>query len=71
MASTTIRVIERRRKYHWPEAQLNFWLIIMLASSATLLGVFSFLLSVQNHLKIGVPWSVLPLPFLYMLGVCR
>lgn len=68
MASTTVRVIERRRKYHWPEAQLNFWLIIMITSSATLLGIFSYLLSVQNQLKIGIPWFVLSLTFKYILG---
>lgn len=71
MPSTTIRVVERRRKYHWPEAQLNLWLIIMIASSATLLGVFSYLLSVQNQMKIGVPWFVLPSSFPHTLGGSR
>lgn len=64
MASTTVvRVIGRRRKYHWPEAQLNLWLIIMIASASTILGVFSYLLSIQNSLKLGIPWFVTkPLP---------
>ncbi|MCJ1485603.1 hypothetical protein MMC06_005778 [Schaereria dolodes] len=49
-------VVERRRKYHWPEAQLNVWIIIMLAAAATDLGVFANFMNVQQALKLGVPW---------------
>lgn len=57
---TEVVVVERRKKYHWPEAQLNFWLIIFLAASATVLGIFSFFMSVQQQMQVGTPWSVRP-----------
>lgn len=53
---TEVLVVERRRKYHWPEAQLNFWLIIMLAAAATTLGIFAFFMSVQQQMRLGIPW---------------
>lgn len=60
MARATVltNVLERKRTYQWPEAQLNFWLIVMLAASATITGVFGYFLSVQNQFKVGSPWSV-------------
>ncbi|KAL8708788.1 MAG: hypothetical protein Q9220_006349 [cf. Caloplaca sp. 1 TL-2023] len=59
MATTEIITVQRRRKYHWPEAQLNFWLFIMIVSSAVILGVFAYLTVIQNVLKLGIPW-ILP-----------
>ncbi|KAL8999630.1 MAG: hypothetical protein Q9169_001590 [Polycauliona sp. 2 TL-2023] len=56
MATTEIITVQRRRKYHWPEAQLNFWIFIMLVSSAVVLGVFAYLTAIQNTLKLGIPW---------------
>ncbi len=53
---TVIRVLERRRKYHWPEAQLNFWLVIMIASGATILGIFVYFMAVQSWLQAGQIW---------------
>ncbi|KAI4132482.1 MAG: hypothetical protein LQ338_000702 [Usnochroma carphineum] len=64
MATTEIITVQRRRKYHWPEAQLNFWLVIMIIASSVILGIFAFLTSVQNSLKLGIPW-ILP----YMITV--
>lgn len=58
---TVVRLIERRRKYMWPEAQLNFWLIIMIASGATILGIFAYFMTVQSQFHLGVPWYVLSL----------
>ena len=58
MTTEVIRVIERRRKYHWPEAQLNFWLVVMTASGATILGVFAYFMHVQAVMRQGVPWYV-------------
>ena len=52
------RVAERRRIYHWPEAQLNFWLFIMIASAATCLGIFASFTNIQNTLEVGIPWLV-------------
>ncbi|KAL8832970.1 MAG: hypothetical protein Q9170_004606 [Blastenia crenularia] len=64
MATTEIITVQRRRKYHWPEAQLNFWLVIMIIASAVILGIFAYLVSIQNTLKLGIPW-ILP----YMITV--
>jgi len=62
MASTGSTVTEEvivqrvRTKYHWPAVQLNFWLLIMLVGSATILGIFASFLTVQSQLQVGVPW---------------
>ncbi|KAL8963722.1 MAG: hypothetical protein Q9183_004978, partial [Haloplaca sp. 2 TL-2023] len=64
MATTEIVTVQRRRKYHWPEAQLNFWLVIMIISSSVILGIFAYLTSIQNTLQLGIPW-ILP----YMISV--
>ena len=58
MTTEIIRVVERRRKYHWPEAQLNFWLIVMCAAGATQVGVFAYFMQVQATMRQGVPWYV-------------
>ncbi|MCJ1231011.1 hypothetical protein MMC12_007686 [Toensbergia leucococca] len=49
-------VIVRRRKYHWPEQQLNIWLLAMLISSGIILGIFADFISVQNQLGLPSPW---------------
>ncbi len=54
----TILVRQLRRKYNWPEAQLNFWLIIMIAAGATELGIFGYFFTVQNTFGRGIPWYV-------------
>lgn len=53
-----IRVLERKRKYMWPEAQLNFWLIVMIAAAATIVGVFTYFMQLQSVFHLGVPWCV-------------
>ncbi|CAD6575152.1 MAG: hypothetical protein ASARMPRED_007114 [Alectoria sarmentosa] len=50
-----IRVLERKRKYMWPEAQLNFWLIVMIAAAATIVGVFTYFMQLQSVFHLGVP----------------
>lgn len=47
---------ERRLSYHWPEIQLNIWLIVVLAGSATCLGIFAWLMFVQSQMDLGTPW---------------
>lgn len=49
-------VIVSRRKYRWPEVQLNLWIFVVLAGAATVLGINAWFISVQNQLRIGVPW---------------
>ncbi|PLB52864.1 hypothetical protein P170DRAFT_114391 [Aspergillus steynii IBT 23096] len=51
-----VRPAYRRRRYHWPELQLNIWIIIVLAASAICLGIFSWFMVVQSELKLGIPW---------------
>jgi hypothetical protein len=55
-ASVVIRHV--RTKYHWPALQLNFWLLIMIIGSSTILGIFSYFVTVQQQLQVGIPWSV-------------
>lgn len=45
-----------RRRYQWPEVQLNLWILIILSASATVLGIFAWFITVQNQLQIGTPW---------------
>jgi hypothetical protein len=50
------------KHYQWPEIQLNIWILTVLAASCICLGIFAWFISVQNELRLGVPWYVLPLP---------
>lgn len=45
-----------RPRYHWPEFQLNVWIIVVLAGSATCLGIFSWFMVVQTQMELGTPW---------------
>ena len=57
MARTTeIVAVESRRKYHWPEQQLNLWMVVMTAASASELGFFVFFYTNQTQLNLGIPW---------------
>lgn len=58
--TTEIVYRERRgaRRYHWPEVQLNVWIIVVLAGAATCLGVFAWFMTVQTQMRLGTPWYV-------------
>ncbi|KAI9831489.1 MAG: hypothetical protein M1826_003379 [Phylliscum demangeonii] len=43
-------------RYRWPSVQLNIWILVFLASAATLLGVFAEFMTIQTQLQIGTPW---------------
>ena len=46
-----------RQSYYWPDQQLNFWIIIMLATGGVLIGVFANFIVVQTTLGgLGIPW---------------
>lgn len=63
MARTVVgSAIVVREKFFWPDAQLNFWTIVMLATAGTLLGVFAEFLVIQNRMLQAIPWYVVPLP---------
>ncbi|KAI9799025.1 MAG: hypothetical protein M1825_004921 [Sarcosagium campestre] len=52
----TVRVVRKTTRYHWPDVQLNFWLIVFLAASATTLGVFAYFITVQQQMSLNSPW---------------
>lgn len=54
--ATEVVYRETRRRYHWPEVQLNLWILIILAAAATDLGIFAWFITVQQQMKIGIPW---------------
>lgn len=56
--ATEIIYRETRRRYHWPEVQLNLWILIILAAAATDLGIFAWFITVQQQMQIGIPWCV-------------
>jgi len=53
---TDVVVHRVRTKFHWPALQLNFWLLIMIVASATVLGIFASFMTVQTQLLLGTPW---------------
>ncbi|CAK37688.1 hypothetical protein An02g07240 [Aspergillus niger] len=56
-----MRIYHRRpRRYHWPELQLNIWILVVLSSSAICLGIFAWFMTVQNDLGLEVPWYANP-----------
>ncbi|OGM42117.1 hypothetical protein ABOM_009168 [Aspergillus bombycis] len=58
-------VVYRRRRYHWPELQLNVWILIVLSASAICMGIFAWLMSVQSEMRLGTPWLF---PFMVVSG---
>lgn len=56
MARTEIIAVEARRKYHWPEQQLNLWMLIMIIGSGCELGFFVFFYVTQTQMLYGIPW---------------
>lgn len=53
------------RRYQWPEIQLNIWIIVVLAGSATCLGIFSWLMTVQSQMNLETPWLF---PYMVVTG---
>ncbi|KAG5938321.1 hypothetical protein E4U59_003861 [Claviceps monticola] len=58
------RAVSRVRTYNWPPLQLNFWILIMLLSSATVVGVFANFVQIQLQLGLPIPWY-----FIYYITV--
>jgi hypothetical protein len=54
----TVRRRIRTTRYHWPALQLNFWLLIMLIGSSTIMGIFANFIIVQQQMDVGIPWCV-------------
>jgi len=54
--ATEVIYRETRRRYRWPELQLNLWILVILASAGTVLGIFAWFITVQNQLEVGIPW---------------
>ena len=46
-----------RQSYYWPDWQLNAWILVMLATGGTLVGVYADFVFVQERLgHLGIPW---------------
>ena len=45
-----------RQSYYWPDQQLNGWILVMLATGGTLIGVFAVFIQQQQQLGLGIPW---------------
>jgi hypothetical protein len=59
MARTVVgSAVVVREKYYWPDAQLNVWTIIMMATAGTILGVNAQFMTIQNQTQQGTPWYV-------------
>ncbi|KAJ8121228.1 hypothetical protein ONZ43_g2272 [Nemania bipapillata] len=62
ISGTDLYVYERERRsppihrYHWPAIQLNVWMIVMLAASFLIIGVFGSFIGIQQQLDLYVPW---------------
>ncbi|KAI1198783.1 hypothetical protein F5X97DRAFT_298270 [Nemania serpens] len=50
------RRVARVHRYHWPAIQLNVWMIVMLAASFLIIGVFGSFIDMQQQLDLNVPW---------------
>ncbi|KAF2011692.1 hypothetical protein BU24DRAFT_287213 [Aaosphaeria arxii CBS 175.79] len=60
MARTVVgSAVVVREKYYWPDAQLNIWTIIMLATAGLILGVSAQFMMIQNTMRLQTPW-ILP-----------
>ncbi|KAF9636241.1 hypothetical protein BFW01_g7136 [Lasiodiplodia theobromae] len=50
------RAVVVREKFYWPDAQLNFWTIMMLATAGTLIGINAMFITIQQRFRVGIPW---------------
>ncbi|KAL1642754.1 hypothetical protein SLS58_005258 [Diplodia intermedia] len=54
--SVMSRAVVVREKYYWPDAQLNLWTIIMLATAGALIGICAMFITIQQRFRTGIPW---------------
>lgn len=54
--SVVSRAVVVREKYYWPDMQLNFWTIIMLATAGVLIGIYATFMAIQMRFRVGIPW---------------
>lgn len=66
----TLQVRETKRRYEWPELQLNIWIVIVLVGSSVNLGVFSWFMTVQTQMMLGIPWWVYVLKVYMRPSLC-
>lgn len=45
-----------RESFYWPDQQLNFWILVMLATGGVLIGIFASFVVAQRALRLGIPW---------------
>ena len=50
------RRVARVHRYHWPAIQLNVWMLVMLAASFLIIGVFCSFIGIQQQLNLYLRW---------------
>ena len=50
------RRVDGIHKYHWPAIQLNVWMLVMLISACTIVGIFGSFITTQQILLLPIPW---------------
>jgi hypothetical protein len=56
MARAVESAVVVHQKYYWPDAQLNVWWFIMLATAGTILGINAQFMTIQSQTRQGTPW---------------
>jgi len=56
MPERDVVVVERIRKYIWPELQLQFWALITFTGFGFILGTFAYFMTVQSIMGLQSPW---------------
>jgi len=54
--SDSTRVVVRQQRYYWPAGQFQVWRFIMYATGGTLIGIFAAFITINQQLRIGIPW---------------
>jgi hypothetical protein len=48
----------QKLSYHWPELQLNIWILILSTAATGTIGIFATLIRSQMKMGLDVPWYV-------------
>ncbi|KAK2764173.1 hypothetical protein FQN53_007043, partial [Emmonsiellopsis sp. PD_33] len=75
MSSSEFSSLPAGRRFLWPEIQLNIWILVVLAGSASCLGIFGWFMVVQTQMELRTPWvfpfmvavAALSLIFLFLI----
>jgi hypothetical protein len=48
----------QKLSYHWPELQLNIWILVLSTAATGTIGIFATLIRSQMKMGLDVPWYV-------------